>query len=200
VRHATEGTRREPTGAAVLRPELTESIHRAVLEQLAESGYGKLSMDAVARRAGVGKSALYRRWPAKQDMVVDVVSALSVPLAKAPDTGSLRGDLRAVLEAVHGWLTHPLVGRIMPDLIAEAGRSPALAAAIAEHLGEPRRAQFLPVLDRAAARGELAENVDRDVILDLGAAPIHWRLLVRNVPVDAAYLDALTDTLVRALT
>jgi AcrR family transcriptional regulator len=59
-------TRRTPTGAAVLQPEITKAITGAVFDELADQGYARLSMEAVAKRAGVGKSALYRRWPSKQ--------------------------------------------------------------------------------------------------------------------------------------
>ncbi|GAA3156686.1 helix-turn-helix domain-containing protein [Nonomuraea salmonea] len=63
-------SRRTPTGAAVLQPQVTEAITEAVLDELAENGYARLSMEAVAKRAGVGKSALYRRWASKQEMAM----------------------------------------------------------------------------------------------------------------------------------
>ncbi|MCP2259997.1 transcriptional regulator, TetR family [Streptoalloteichus tenebrarius] len=192
--------RRTPSGAAVLRQELTETITEAVLDELAEHGYGRLSMDAVARRAGVGKSALYRRWPSKQDMVVDVVSRLSVPMAEVPDTGSLRGDVLATLHAILDWLNHPRFGRVLPDLLAEAVRGPVLADALAAHIGEPRRTRGAAVLDRAIARGEISGDVDRDVVLDLLAAPLYWRLRGRHTPVTPEYLESLADALVRMLT
>ncbi|SHE95641.1 TetR/AcrR family transcriptional regulator [Streptoalloteichus hindustanus] len=188
--------RRTPTGAAVLRPELTESIAEAVLDELAEHGYGRLSMDAVARRAGVGKSALYRRWPSKQDMVVDVVSRLSVPLADVPDTGSLRDDLLATLRAVLDWLDHPRFRSVLPDLLAEAVRTPALADALAKHVGEPRRLRGAALLDRGVARGDVRADLDREVVLDLIAAPLYWRLRGRHVPVTPDYLENLADALV----
>ena len=111
-------TKRTPTGAAVLQPQVTSAITEAVLDELALHGYGRLSMEAVAKRAEVGKSALYRRWPSKQDMVVAALSEFSVPLAEIPDTGSLRGDLLATVTAVHDWLSHPRFGTILPDLTA----------------------------------------------------------------------------------
>ncbi|MFD0663561.1 TetR/AcrR family transcriptional regulator [Thermocatellispora tengchongensis] len=99
--------RRTPTGAAVLQPSVTNAITEAVLDELAEQGYARLSMEAVAKRAGVGKSALYRRWPSKQEMAISVISEFSLAQIEVPDTGSLRGDLRATLDTVMRWLTHP---------------------------------------------------------------------------------------------
>src|SRR5512140_3275447 len=98
---------RTPTGAAVLRPAVTEAITEAVLDELGEHGYARLSMEAVARRAGVSKSALYRRWPSRQEMVAAAISRFSLEQSDTEDTGSLRGDLLRALTAMHRWLTDP---------------------------------------------------------------------------------------------
>ncbi|WP_218920607.1 TetR/AcrR family transcriptional regulator [Lentzea guizhouensis] len=192
-------TKRAPTGAAVLQPHVTAAISEAVLDELASSGYGRLSMEAVAKRAGVGKSALYRRWPSKQDMVIAVLAELSVPAAEVPQTGSLRADLRAMLQAVHDWLTHHRIAAILPDLIAEGGRNSALSDAIAIGVGQPRRDIASVTLTRAVERGELPADLNVDVALDVLAGPIYWRLVVRRAPVDEAYLDELTEFLLRSL-
>lgn len=192
-------TRRTPTGAAVLQPETTRSITEAVLDELAEQGYGRLSMEAVAKRAGVGKSALYRRWPSKQDMVIAVVSEFSVPRAVDPDTGSLRGDLRAALDALLEWLSHPRFSRILPDLAAEMARNPELAAVVETMVDMPRRTRGAEILHRAIARRELPADLDLELALDVIAAPIYWRLSVRRGELEPGYLDSLTDLLLRAL-
>ncbi|MGY0501082.1 TetR/AcrR family transcriptional regulator [Nocardia sp. FBN12] len=192
-------TRRTPTGAAVLQPAITKSITDAVLVELAEHGYARLSMEAVAKRAGVGKSALYRRWPSKQDMAIAVVSELSVGLAPAPDTGSLRGDVRGILASMLEWLSHPLFFRILPDLVAEMARNPELAAAIEAMIGIPRRARGAEILQRAVARGELSPGLDLEIALDVLAGPLYWRLSVRRGRLEPGYLDSLTEVLLRAL-
>lgn len=189
--------KRAPTGAAVLQPEKTASITDAVLTELAENGYARLSMEAVARRAGVGKSALYRRWPSKRDMVAVALGELSVPAAPHPDTGSLHGDVRAMLVGMLDWLTHPQVARILPDVSSEGVREPELAEALRLAVGDPRRATARAVLDRAAARGELAVSVD--LALDLLGAPLYWRLSVRHAELEPGYLDELADALTRAI-
>jgi AcrR family transcriptional regulator len=191
--------KRTPTGAAVLQPDVTTAITEAVLDELADTGYGKLSMEAVARRAGVGKSALYRRWPSKQEMVMAVLGDFSVELATVPDTGSLRGDVLGVLHALMGWLTHPRFSRILPDLAAEGVRNPEVAAAVRAAIGEPRRALGVTVLRRAIDRGELPADTDLEMALDLIAAPVYWRLSVRRAPAEPDYLDNLADVVLRAL-
>ncbi|GAB2622332.1 TetR/AcrR family transcriptional regulator [Streptomyces capparidis] len=182
------------------RPEVTDAIISTALEEFAEKGYGRMSMEAVAKRAGVGKSAVYRRWPSKQALAVDAMSRLGVPMAEVPDTGSLRGDLRALLRAVLDWLDEPRVGRILPDLVAEARRNQALADALTAELGDPRRERGRAVLERAVARGEIPADTDHELILDLLAAPVFWHLSVRRLPVTQDYLDRLLDTLLRAMT
>ena len=194
----TQATKRVPTGAAVLQPGVTEAITAAVLDELAEVGYGRLSMDAVARRARVGKSALYRRWPSKQDMVLTVLGDFSVALAEVHDTGSLHGDVVATLEAMHRWLTHPRFALVFPDLIAEAGRNPALAEAVRTAIGEPRRRLGAAVLDRAVARGELPPDTDVEMALDLVGAPLYWRLVVRRAEAEPGLVERLGAALVRA--
>ncbi|MFG1792870.1 TetR/AcrR family transcriptional regulator [Nocardia sp. NPDC049149] len=194
-----EKPRRAPTGAAVLQPRITAAVAEAVMDELAEHGYVRLSMEAIAKRAGVGKSALYRRWPSKQDMVIAVLSEFSVELADVEDTGTLRTDLTASLRATHAWFTHPRMSTILPDLTAEAGRNPVLAEAVRATIGAPRRALGTRMLHRAIERGELPADTDIELALDLIAAPMFWRLNVRHATTEPGYLDRLTEHLLRAL-
>ena len=192
-------TRRTPTGAAVLQPEITTAITAAVFDELAERGYARLSMESVAKRAGVGKSALYRRWASKQEMALSVIAEFSVGQAEFPDTGSLVGDLRQSLEALARWLSHPKFSRILADLVAEMGRNPELSDVVEGMIGQPRRDRGLVLLQRAIERGELDADTDLELALDLLAAPIYWRLLVRDGQLEPGYLDKLTVLLSRAL-
>jgi len=190
---------RTPTGAAVLQPEVTQAITDAVLHELAEQGYGRLSMEAVAKRAGVGKSALYRRWGSKDEMIAAVITEFSVTRAADVDTGSLRGDLRETMQALIGWLTHPLFSRILPDLIAEDMRNPERNRSTRESIGRSRREVGEVMLRRAIARGELPEDLDLEMALDVLAAPIYWRLVVRQAEAEPDYVDRLVDYALRAL-
>ncbi|MEW2507114.1 MULTISPECIES: TetR/AcrR family transcriptional regulator [unclassified Amycolatopsis] len=192
-------TRRTPTGAAVLQPDVTQAITEAVLDELAEVGYGRLSMEAVAKRAGVGKSALYRRWRSKQEMISAVVSEFSVSRAPTPDTGSLRGDLRESMQAVYDWLTHPRFARILPDLIAEGARDPEPADDLRTRIGGPRRDAARPLFERAIKRGELPAGIDVELAMDLLAAPIYWRLVVRREPPGPDFLDRVVEHVLRAI-
>ncbi|MFC5062482.1 TetR/AcrR family transcriptional regulator [Actinomycetospora atypica] len=191
---------REPAGAAVLRPDLTDAVLDAVLQEFAEVGYGRLSMQRVATRAGVGKSALYRRWPGKEEMVADAMARLGVPEDPPPDTGSLRGDLRALGEDMRAWLTTPAVRPVTSDLLAELARSPGLAEVFRSALAGPRRRRARAVLDAAVRRGEVPDDeILLDLVVDvLGSAP-YWRMTVLGEEVDDGYLDRLAGLLAQGL-
>ncbi len=108
------------SGGPVLQTEVTDAITNAFFEELAEVGYGRLSIDAVARRAGVGKAAIYRRWESKLDITVALTSDVAIAAIDVPDTGNLRDDIREYLTSGRTVLTHRLAQKIIPDLLAEA--------------------------------------------------------------------------------
>jgi AcrR family transcriptional regulator len=195
----TPQPRRRPAGAALLQPDKTEAIVAAVFEELAERGYQGLSMDRVAAGAGVGKAALYRRWASKHAMLVDVVARVGTRTVLPPDTGSLRGDVRAFIEDALAVLQHPIAGRVISDLVAETRRSPALADALFAHYRDPRRAAGAAMLRRAVERGELPPDVDVDLALDLLAGPLYLRAVVVSGPLDGTYAERLADAFLRAV-
>jgi AcrR family transcriptional regulator len=190
--------RRVPRGA-VLQDDVTDAITTAFFEELAAVGYGRLSIDAVARRAGVGKAAIYRRWPGKQAMVVALVSAVAIASIDIPDTGTLHGDLRQFLINACAALSHPLACTIVPDLLAEATRNIDLADALLAAIRAPRRAKAAQLLQRAIDRGELSKHADLELGLDFMAGPLYWRLVVVRTPTDDDYFDRLTDKIIGAL-
>lgn len=194
-----ETPRRPAAGAALPREAVTVAIREAVLIELAEHGYGRMSVEAVARRAGVGKAAIYRRWPAKLDLVVAAVSEAAVRPGDIADTGSLRGDVLAFLRAGRALLEHPLGRRIVPDLIAEAARSPALAELMEHAIGGPRRELAGAIVERATARGEVRAGLDHELALDIFPAALYWRLSVRRGTASDADLEPMADAVVAAL-
>ncbi|MBC9718157.1 TetR/AcrR family transcriptional regulator [Streptomyces sp. TRM66268-LWL] len=189
---AKPARRRAPAGAAVLREDVTEAIRAAVFAELAAVGYGRMSIEGVARRAGVGKTAVYRRWRSKLHLVLDLVSAVAVQGLPAPDTGSLEGDLRLLYEVTSRALRHPVAGQIIPDLQAEAARNPEIREALEKALREGQHSVASGIVQAAVARGELSESVDEELALDLISGPLYWRSVVTRVPLPKGYLDRLT--------
>jgi AcrR family transcriptional regulator len=147
------------------------AILATALQALAEVGYDRLTMDEIAARAHVGKGALYRRWSSKAALVVDAVTDWHRRQAPAglPDTGSLRGDLAAIVAAVpeDGDAGGGEYVALVAGLSTAATRDPELGAALAERvLDGPRRA-LRELLDRAAARGEIAADRELDLVPDI---------------------------------
>jgi AcrR family transcriptional regulator len=193
--------RRTPAGAAVLQADVTEAIRQAFFTELARCGYGRLSIEAVARRAAVGKPAIYRRWRSKQDMAVALISEVAWAHLDMPDTGSLEGDVIAFLRAEYAVLTDPLAKAIIPDLLSEANRNPALEAALLLAVRDPRRTRAAAIIRRAIDRGEVADTLNPDLALDVLAGPLCWRLAVVHQPLgDAEELVELAHMVMGAFT
>lgn len=188
-------TPRRTSGGPVLLDDVTAAIETAFFEELAAVGYGRLSVDAVAKRAGVGKAAIYRRWKSKQDLAVDLVTKVAVAAIDVPDTGTLRGDIRAYLQNGREALTHRLARTIIPDLLAEAARDPDYSATIAGQIREPRRLKAAQLFERARERGEIADDADIDVALDTIGGALYWRQSVMQMDADDDYLDRLTEAI-----
>ncbi|MEV7391489.1 MULTISPECIES: TetR/AcrR family transcriptional regulator [Streptomyces] len=196
----TRPRRRAPAGAAVLREDVTEAIRAAVFEELAAVGYARMSIEGIARRAGVGKTAVYRRWRSKLHLVLDVVSALAVMGLPVPDTGSLEGDLRLLYEVTSRALRHPVASQIIPDLQAEAARNPDIAEAMQKTLREGQEGVASKIIESAQRRGELAANLDDDLAMDLISGPLYWRsVVIRSPKLPKGYLAALARGTTEAL-
>ncbi|WP_329070303.1 TetR-like C-terminal domain-containing protein [Amycolatopsis sp. NBC_01480] len=189
----------ETRGGSELRDDVTESLATAFFEELAAVGYGRLSLEAVAKRAGAGKAAIYRRWPSKRDMTVALLSRVAITAIAPADTGTLRGDLEHYLHDAVRALTHPLASRIMPDLMAEATRDPELAKELMDSVRGPRRENATQILRAAIDRGEIPADADLELSLDFLAGPLYWRLAVTNLPVSEDYLNRLVTQLIRLL-
>jgi AcrR family transcriptional regulator len=156
--------------------EADAAIVRATLEVLREEGFRGLSVEAVRQRAGVGKATIYRRFADKEALVRAAIGAIHADL-QAPDTGSIAGDVAALWEEGYarrapGWAT------FAPRLLAEAADDPDMHAIFRTVLIEPRRAVFRTVLEHAAARGEIRDDLDLELIVDLMAGPVIYRLLI----------------------
>jgi AcrR family transcriptional regulator len=192
------GTIRPPSGAAVMRADVTDALTRAFFQEWARTGYSGLSLERVARSAGVGKAALYRRWPEKAAMAGDLLSRVGLTITDIGDQGSLEGDVRALLFALRRVLRHPLIRRILTDLHAQIERTPALEAAI-RPFQRARRERINGLLDRAITRGELTPDVDRETAADLIAAPLYWRMAVLGGRSDRHHIAQLARMLAHAL-
>ncbi|MEV6692335.1 TetR/AcrR family transcriptional regulator [Micromonospora sp. NPDC051196] len=183
----------------MLRGEITTAIRRALMQELAAVGYGRLSIEAVARRAGVSKTAIYRRWNSKLDLVLEVVTTAAGARLPALDTGSLRSDLALLYQVVAHALAHPLASQIVPDLLAEAARNPTIDETLQQMLRARQQEIVGRLISRAVHRGELPATTDPDAAVDLIVGPLYWRLAIARAPFTDSYLETLVDSVARAL-
>jgi AcrR family transcriptional regulator len=146
-------------------PEAHAAILRAALELALEGGLRGLSMEAIAARAGVGKATIYRRWKCKEALFVEAVQQMA-RTPEIPDTGTVRGDLEAVVAATIGRMARDAF-RIIPRLLADAADDPRLLAAMQEALLTPRRAALGEILRRGVARGELRADLDVELVTQI---------------------------------
>jgi AcrR family transcriptional regulator len=191
--------KRAPAGAAVLRGDITAAIRNAVMNELAEVGYGRLSIEAVARRAGVGKTAIYRRWSNKLEMVLEIVSEVAGRSVPLPDTGSFEGDLALLMMIVSKALQHRIASQIIPDLMAEAARNPQIAETLQKALRTHQTAVGDKLVGQAVARGELPAGADPELAVDLILGPLYWRLAVARTPISDDHLEKLIAAVTTAL-
>ena len=180
---------RPPAGAALPRADVTHAIRAAVLQELAAGGYARVSMEAVARRAGVGKAAIYRRWPSKLAMVGDVIGDVLTEQHAPTTADNLQADLRCLMESFASLLATPDLPAIMADLASEALRNPELSERITASVGQPFSRRTLELVDRAIARGELSADLDREAALDLTVSCLYWRVVVRRRALEPADLE-----------
>lgn len=185
---------RKPSGAAVIRPELTKALFRALFEEWAEMGYAAISLERVADRAGAGKAAIYRRWPSKLEFACEAIRSVEVMRLGATDQGSLQKDIRTYLRSTRTVLQHRLVRRIIPDLVAERLRSTELSE-ILDGIATSRRQFVHRLLERAIARGELKPGLDRELAIDLLFSPLYSRMIVRGRGFANSDLDRLAVAL-----
>jgi AcrR family transcriptional regulator len=173
------------------------AILEATIALLAELGFGGLTIDGIAARAGVGKATIYRHWSSKAEVAVEAFRAFIPPLDD-PDTGSLADDIRSVVhQIVDGLSNSPLAG-ILPSLVEAAERDPEVERLFKE-FGGTRRAVFRGILARAAQRGELRDDLDHELAIDLLVGPIFTRRLVTRGPVTRKHADAVINLVLPVL-
>ena len=177
---------------------LEQAIYQAVLDQLQSVGYARLTMEGVAACARTGKAALYRRWPRKEDLVVDALDHAMPSLAELPDTGSLREDLLALLRRMVA-MVNSATGCALRCLLAEVDREHPFSRLLHERVFAPRKHAFQAVLERAAERGQVRPGAAGQLVADVGPALVIQRFLAEGPPVPDDYVVSVLDEVVLPL-
>lgn len=182
------------------------AILAATRAALVELGWSRLAMSDIAARAKVAKTTLYRRWPGKNELVVDAVAALLDEQLALPDSGTLAGDIEGVVRRFAELLELPETKTALMAVIAESTRDEALRSRIKSAIVDRQKELVLHGRARAQARGELPAEADAesaarnaDLIFDVIAGTVVHRALVSNEPVDAAWAHQFTRLLLGGL-
>ncbi len=178
-------------------PRADEAILGAVLDLLAEVGFGRFTMDDVAAAAGVGKATIYRRWASKEQLVLDALSSGREPPPPV-DTGSLRTDLSEIYARMVGPQARETTTRLMPALAVEAAVDEDVRLRLRAFVDDRRR----PARDafaRAMARGEVAEDLDVELTIDLITGSVLNRLFFSDLPVDEQVLARVLDVVLAGI-
>jgi AcrR family transcriptional regulator len=173
-------------------PQRREAICDAVFALLAEVGYDRMTMDLVADRAHASKATIYRTWSDKPQMVVEAILQRFDGVPEIPDTGSLRGDLMAILglacDAVNS-----AEGDVISGLITAAGRNPQLATALHDSLVETKKCLHQAVIGKAAARGEIPADTDPALLHEVLHSLVLSRKTWQNEPLTAEWARHVAD-------
>jgi AcrR family transcriptional regulator len=179
-------TRKSATGEAP-----RERLLAAAGAILARDGYNGLTMERVAAKSGVAKTTLYRHWPTKAALCMDLYLAEAARELHDPDTGRVADDLRYVVNTVVRLQTRTIAGPALVGLIAEAQIDPSTRQAFLAEFAQRRRAISRAILERAMGRGEIRRDVDVDLVIDLLGGATTFRLLQGHAPLNARFADAL---------
>lgn len=180
---------------------LEEAILEAAYAELAEAGYGGFSVEGVAARAHTGKASIYRRWPTKQELVLDCLcSRLPTPEAcgiqtHVPENVTTVDALRRVARTISR-VINSSAGGAMRAIKCEAVTDPALAQAIDDRFQAPRRAALLALLERGVRRGEVRPEAVTPLVADVLPAVLTHRMLLQREPVTERVITAIIDQIV----
>jgi AcrR family transcriptional regulator len=177
---------------------LERAIYDAVFDQLQTVGYVGLTMEGVAAGAHTGKAALYRRWPRKEDLVVDALEHALPSPADLPDHGDVREDLLDLLRRLAAMLNSP-TGCALQCLMAEIDRDHPFARLLHQRVKEPRKQMFLNLLRRAADRGQVRPEAASPLVAEVGPALVMQRFLAEGPPVPDDYVVSVVDDVVMPL-
>ncbi|MFJ4097295.1 TetR/AcrR family transcriptional regulator [Kitasatospora sp. NPDC089913] len=178
------------------------AILTAAAELVAELGFGKLTIEKIAARAGVGKQTIYRWWPSKGAVVFDAFLAANENPSGGlalPDTGDLGEDLRTVLRLTALELADPAFDRTGRALTAEVLTDPALLRDYRERLLDPLLTVTRERLRTAREAGQLRADADLDLAVELLYGPLYYRWLHGLGPLDPGYADQVVAAVLGAL-
>ncbi|QNP66980.1 TetR/AcrR family transcriptional regulator [Streptomyces genisteinicus] len=177
-------------------PAIDAAVLAATLDVLREQGYGGFTLEAVAARAGTTKPAIRRRWPVRQNLVIDALAGVLVT-PPAPDNGCTRCDLTASVRLLAEALDERLPPGVLAPLLADCARDPDLHRRLVDTVVGPSREAAATAVRRAVGRGDLRPDVDPDMLVDMLASAVYQRALLGGAAQQPLPARSLADLLLR---
>lgn len=177
------------------RPRSTaahDAILSASLDLIRESGYDSLAIEAIAERAGVAKTTVYRRWATKELIVVEAIERIVLGVA-IPDTGSVEQDVLALMDVTRRMYADVGTTSLLPALVATMARSKPVAKAVRAGMATAWNKAMSAVLQRGIARGALRADANVTVALELLAGPLFYRYLWLGTPMSETYVKTVVS-------
>ena len=177
-----------------------KAILAAAAELLLDRGLPGVSMDAVADRAGVSKATIYRWWPTKESLALDMLyNEWTRVTPQQYESGSLRLDLLALLLAWSRLASGRPYGRVVAALLMEGRTDPGFSAEYQRRMVEPRREQARAIFTQAIERAEIPAETNVEVAIDLVYGPLYHRLLIGHAPLDDQFVEDIVDMTLRGI-
>ncbi|MEH2077171.1 MAG: TetR/AcrR family transcriptional regulator [Nostoc sp.] len=176
-----------------------QAILQATLDLLAEVGYQSMSIEAIASRAGVGKTTIYRRYNSKEELVADAIESFRDDLA-IPDTGSFWGDMDILINNAAKKIDSPLGRQTLALIISTASSNPQFAEVYWTKYTKVRREALSKVLKRAKSRGEIHKDANIELVIDLLSGSLYYALIFKPItePVEA-YMRRTMNLLLKGI-
>lgn len=199
--HASEPSTAGPARAGTRRGRpRSDRVHRAILDAardlLIEDGFADLRLERVAARAGVGKTAIYRRWSSKEGLALELLMELAAPHIAVHETGDTRDELLASVTNALRALTDTAFGPVIRALLSQIAINPSLGDPFRSGVVQARRDEVARVIARGVNRGDLRADVDVEVATELLVGPVYFRLMFGG-ELTQAFAERVVDALLQ---
>lgn len=178
--------------------ESEEAILSAVIDLLRDKPLRDVSIEEIARKAGVGKATVYKWWPSKAYVALDAFSKKLEQMVPIRDTGSAERDFKEQLCSLFEFFDSP-AGKLLRHFIAEGQIDAEFASLFRERFLKPRRELIGVIFDRAVERGQIRRGLDRELVMDMIYGPGIYRIMIRYAPLEPKAVDAMISALFRGL-
>lgn len=178
--------------------ESEEAILSAIVELLRERPLRDISIEEIAKKAGVGKATIYKWWPSKAYVAFDAFSRRLREMVPIRDTGNAERDFKEQLYALFAFFDSP-AGKLLGQFLGEGQIDEEFAGLFRERFLVPRRRLVGAIFDRAVERGQIRGGLDRELVLDMIYGPGFYRMMIRHAPLGREAVDAMVSMLFRGL-